>query len=151
MSALILTLSLCGSAIAAAQEVDLIRNLRMQSNDAIARHDADALKSFLHENYVISVSNGSIERSRDEHVRSFAGFFSRFADGLFIRTPEEIVISSAYPLAIEHGTWSGSRTGENGQLDNGGQYTAAWKKTADGWKIYSELFVALFCRGADCK
>jgi ketosteroid isomerase-like protein len=81
----------------------------MKSNDAIARHDVDALQSFLDEDFVITISTG----------------------------------------AIEHGTWVGSRTSENGKLENGGQYTAAWRKTDGVWRIYSELFVGLFCSGAD--
>lgn len=27
--------------------------------------------------------------------------------------------------------------------------TAAWRKTDGVWRIYSELFVGLFCNGAD--
>ena len=56
----------------------------------------------------------------------------------------------ALTLAIEHGTWVGSRTSENGKLENGGQYTAAWRKTDGVWRIYSELFVGLYCNGVDC-
>jgi hypothetical protein len=67
-----------------------------------------------------------------------------------VRTPSEITLSEAYPLAIEHGTWVGSRTTENGKLENGGQYTAAWRKTDGVWRIYPELFVGLYCNGADC-
>jgi len=62
-----------------------------------------------------------------------------FPDVVYIRTPTEISVSEFYPLAIEHGTWIGSRTTENGKLANGGEYTAAWKKTDDVWQIYSEL------------
>jgi hypothetical protein len=69
---------------------------------------------------------------------------------VYIRTPLEITLSEAYPLAIEHGTWVGSRTDENGKLENGGQYTAAWRKTDGVWRIYSELYVGLYCNGADC-
>jgi ketosteroid isomerase-like protein len=67
-----------------------------------------------------------------------------------VRTPSEITLSEAYPLAIEHGTWVGSRATENGKLENGGQYTAAWRKTDGVWRIYAELFVGIYCNGADC-
>ena len=38
-----------------------------------------------------------------------------------------------------------------GKLENGGEYTAAWRKTDGVWSIYSELFVGLYCHGADCQ
>jgi ketosteroid isomerase-like protein len=127
-----------------------IRSMRMQSNEAIARHDTDSLKSFLTDDYVITIGAGMIQHSRDEHARSFASHFSQYPDVVYVRTPTEISISKSYPLAIEEGTWVGSRTAENGKLENGGKYTAAWKKTSDGWRIYSELFVTIYCRGKDC-
>ena len=127
-----------------------IRSLRLQSNEAIARHNAAAVGSFLDDDYVITISTGAIERSRDEHVSSFAAHFAEYPDVVYVRTPTTINISAAYPLAIEHGTWAGSRTTTNGKLENGGEYTAAWRKIGTTWKIYSELFVALYCRGEDC-
>jgi len=39
---------------------------------------------------------------------------------------------------------------KNGKLENGGQYTAAWRKTDGIWRIYSELYVGLYCNGVDC-
>jgi len=146
----LLVLALGGTTVWASDDVEAIQTIRMESNAAIARHDVDALQSFLDEDFVITISTGAIERSRDEHGRSFALHFEQYPDVVYIRTPSEIILSKAYPLAIEHGTWVGSRTSENGKLENGGQYTAAWRKTDGVWRIYSELFVGLFCRGADC-
>lgn len=131
-------------------EAETIRSLRTQSNEAIARHDATSVGSFLADDYVITISTGAIERSREKHIDSFAAHFEQYPDVVYLRTPTTIRISESYPLAIEHGTWVGSRTTTNGKLENGGEYTAAWRKTGDVWKIYSELFVALYCRGEDC-
>lgn len=139
-----------GSIALAQDDIAAIRAARMKSNEAIARHDAKSLGSFLAEDYVITISTGAIERSRDEHVASFETHFSQYPDVVYIRTPASIRISEAYPLAIEHGTWIGTRTTENGKLENGGEYTAAWKNTDGTWLIYSELFVALYCRGEGC-
>jgi ketosteroid isomerase-like protein len=130
-----------------AEEIEIIR---MKSNEAIARHDVEALQSYLDDDFVITISTGAIERSREEHGNSFAAHFEEYPDVVYVRTPSEITLSEAYPLAIEHGTWVGSRTTENGKLENGGQYTAAWRKTDGVWRIYSELFVGLYCDGADC-
>jgi len=145
-----LVLALAGTTVPAEDDAETIRALRMASNDAIARHDIDALQSYLDDDFVISISSGAIERSRDEHGKSFALHFEQFPDVVYIRTPLEITLSEAYPLAIERGTWVGSRTDVNGKLENGGQYTAAWRKTDGVWRIYSELYVGLYCNGADC-
>ena len=146
----LLVLALGGPMVSAADDADAIKANRMKSNDAIARHDVDLLQSFLDEDFVITISTGAIERSREEHGNSFALHFEQYPDVVYIRTPSEITLSKAYPLAIEHGTWTGSRTSQNGKLENGGQYTAAWRKTDGVWRIYSELFVGLYCKGADC-
>lgn len=127
-----------------------IQMLRMQSNEAIARHDAEGIGSFLHEDFVISISVGFIERSKEEHLRSFEQHFAEYPDVVYVRTPSSITISEAFPLAVEQGTWEGKRTTRSGKLEIGGPYTAAWRLTDDGWKIYSELFVALYCHGVDC-
>jgi len=148
MTSLVLVLS--GSAVCAQDQAEVIRAVRMQSNEAIARHDVESLRSFLDDDYVITISTGTIQRSRDEHVKSFAAHFAQFPDVVYTRTPSEIILSDAYPLAIENGTWVGSRTTANGKLESGGQYTAAWRMTDGAWRIYSELFVALYCHGADC-
>tara|TARA_R110000782_G_scaffold17816_22_gene49579 strand:+ start:812 stop:1264 length:453 start_codon:yes stop_codon:yes gene_type:complete len=146
----LLGLALAGTTAGAEDDAETIRALRMESNEAIARHDVDTLQSFLDEDFVISISTGVIERSRAEHGRTFALHFEQFPDVVYVRTPLEITLSEAYPLAIERGTWVGSRTGKNGKLQNGGQYTAAWRKTDGIWRIYSELYVGLYCNGVDC-
>ncbi len=147
---LTLLMTVSGSALCAQDSPETIRAIRMQSNEAIARHDIESMQSFLDDDYVITISTGAIERSRDEHLESFTLHFAQYPDVVYVRTPSEIVISDAYPLAIERGSWVGSRTTANGKLENGGQYTAAWRKTDGAWRIHSELFVALYCHGADC-
>lgn len=143
-------LVISGPVVCADHDVETIQNNRMKSNEAIARHDVEALQSFLDDDFVITISTGAIERSRDEHGKSFASHFEAYPEVVYVRTPTEIILSEAYPLAIEHGTWVGSRTTENGKLENGGHYTAAWRKTDGVWRIYSELFVGLYCHGTDC-
>ena len=145
-----LVLALVSTPVWAEDDAETIKTIRMKSNDAIARHDVDALQSYLDDDFVITISTGAIERSREEHGKSFAAHFEEYPDVVYVRTPSEITLSEAYPLAIEPGTWVGSRTTENGKLENGGQYTAAWRKTDGVWRIYSELFVGLYCSGVDC-
>ena len=149
IAALLLAASSAVTAVAG-DDAETIRALRAQSNEAIARHDAEAIRSYLAEDFVITISTGAIERSRDDHIESFERHFAEYPDVVYVRTPSRIRISESYPLAIEHGTWVGRRTVDNGETENGGDYTAAWKLTEQGWKLYSELFVGLYCHGTGC-
>lgn len=140
----------CATGIPASSETDAIQALRSASNKAIARHDVDAVISFLNEDFVITVSTGYIVHGRDEMAKDFTEHFAEYPDVVYVRTPSDITLSEAYPLAIENGTWVGTRTDKNGPLENGGQYTASWRKVDGVWKIQSELFVGLYCDGVDC-
>jgi ketosteroid isomerase-like protein len=142
---------LFGSLIAqASEDADSIRSLRAESNQAIAAHDVAALIQFFDDEYVIASSSGDILPGREENAESWTGHFAEFPDVVYVRTPADVVISDAYPAAMESGTWVGSMTTAHGRLEKGGQYSAGWRKAGGVWKIRSELFVALWCRGADC-
>lgn len=150
LGALLLVL-LAGSGTAqASEDADSIRSLRTESNEAIAAHDVDAIISVLDDDYVISASNGDILQGRAENAASWTEHFADFPDVVYVRTPTEVTISEAFPVAIETGTWVGSMTTGHGKLEKGGQYTAGWRKVEGVWKIRSELFVALYCHGVDC-
>jgi ketosteroid isomerase-like protein len=125
-------------------EAESIRSARESSNKAIAQHDVDGIVSFLDDEYVITISSGVIENGRETAAESWAGHFVDFPDVVYTRTPAEVTISDSHPLAIENGTWVGTMTTPDCALEKGGEYTAAWRKTESGWKIYSELFVVLY-------
>lgn len=137
-------------AAASPKDVKTIHAARKAFNEAIAKQDTAAMRAFLAEDYVITISNGDIERSRDAHIKSFAAHFEQYPDVVYVRNPTAIQVSEVYPIAIERGTWVGTRTTPSGVMKNGGEYTAAWKRTGQGWLIYSELFVALYCQGEGC-
>jgi ketosteroid isomerase-like protein len=136
--------------VQASEDADSIRSLRAESNQAIAAHDVDAIISLLDDEYVITASSGDTIQGRAKNAESWTGHFADFPDVVYVRTPAEVNISEAFPVAIETGTWVGSMMTEHGKLEKGGQYTAGWRKVAGVWKIRSELFVALYCHGVDC-
>jgi len=98
---------------------------------------------------VVTSGNGTVFVGRDS-VR--AQFRRAFADTSFIdylRSPDSITVSTARPeLAAERGHWMGRFHTAKGISDVGGVYLAMWRRTHDGWRIRSELFVALTCHGA---
>ena len=140
----------CAPAASNSAEADDIRAVRAASNQAIARHDTQALVSFLDKEYVLTTGSGSIIPGRDAQRSSWDEHIDQFPDVVYVRTPVEVTLSEARSRAIENGAWVGTRTSGNGQQENGGRYTAYWRKVDGHWKIRSELFVTLYCEGVDC-
>ena len=134
-------------ATASVPETD-IRDMRGRSNRAIAAHDLETVIAALAPDVVVTGGNGGVTIGRDS-VR--AVFRRIFADTSFIdylRTPDSITVSTARPtLAAEHGHWMGRYHTANGIEDIGGVYLAMWRRTTEGWRIRSELFVSLTCHG----
>lgn len=142
-----------GPASTAAQrnaDAEKIRALRAQSNDAIARHDVPGIIALLDDDFHVTVGNGGMLQGRDKTAAAFIQQFQEFSDVAYVRSIESVEISTSDPLAAEIGTWVGTWTTPRGPLRTGGRYAAAWHKRAGVWKIRSELFVTLFCEGADC-
>ncbi len=142
------TLTKAVEAIVADSPVSDIRQVRAGSNRAIAAHDLDGVVAAMTPDIVVTAGNGGVLVGRDT-VRS--SFRRSFADTTFIdflRTPDSITVSTARPsLAAEHGHWMGRYHTANGIEDIGGVYLAMWRRTTEGWRIRSELFVSLTCHG----
>jgi len=131
-------------------DIGAIRSARATSNQAIADHDAEAIASFWDKEYVIAISSGDLEYGPEVAKESFAQHFAEIPDVVYVRTPNEIIVSKNYPLAWEQGNWVGTMTNEKGYLKKGGTYASGWRKVDGVWKIRSELFVAIYCEGAGC-
>lgn len=131
-------------------DVEQIRALRGQSNDAIARHDVPGILSFLDDEFQITAGGGTMFQGGEQMGAAFAQQFEAFEDVLYVRSIESVEISTSSDEAAEIGTWVGTWTAENGPLRTGGRYSASWRRREDSWVIRSELFVTLFCEGAGC-
>jgi len=129
---------------------DDIRSLRTQSNAAIARHDVEAVVSFLDADYQITVGNGGLFHGRAGEPEGWRAEFARAADLLYVRTPESVEVSSSGQRAAEIGVWVGTWTAPDGQHRASGRYAAHWSNVNGSWKIRSELFVTLSCEGVGC-
>ena len=134
----------------AESDEDRVRDARASFNAAIARHDVEAIVSFIDEDYQITTSLGQMFRGRDSEAETWRELFASRESLIYVRSPETVTISEAYPLAAESGTWTGSWSTPNGTVRTGGKYAAMWRKVDGDWKVRSELFVAIFCEGIDC-
>ena len=147
---LLLAFPVAGAVAQPGADADSIKSARAASNRAIAGHDVGAIVAFLDDEYVITDSTGHIEFSRQSQTRIWAEHFAAFPDVVYVRTPSNVAVSEAFPHALERGTWVGSRTTDQGWTDKGGEYSAVWRKVGGVWKVRSEMFVAMYCRGKGC-
>jgi ketosteroid isomerase-like protein len=120
-----------------------IRAARQLSNVSILRHDIKGFASSLAADFVMIRGNGALVPSRQAYIDLFTHDFADPKAIRYERVPDKIEISTAAPLAAEHGHWIGKLP--DGAQAYGGTYMAMWRKTEAGWKIRSELFVVLSC------
>ncbi len=143
---------LIGAPTAAQSNADAeqIRLLRAQSNDAIARHDVQAILSFLDDEFQVTAGSGTMIRSGAEMGDLLTQQFEEYEDLVYVRTIESVEISASGPLASEIGTWVGTWVSPDGSTRSVGRYSASWRKSEGVWRIRAELFVTLSCEGAGC-
>jgi ketosteroid isomerase-like protein len=127
-----------------------IRQVRSESNEAIARHDVPGVLATLEPEYRVSSSSGDFLDGREAMGKAFAGVFARFSDAKYVRTATTVEVSTAGPYAAETGEWVGSWTTPEGPHRTGGRYIAYWRKKGNTWLIHAELYVPLYCDGAAC-
>lgn len=114
-----------------------IRQLREQSNEAIARHDVGAARAVLHEDARFIVSSGDLLDGAAAMARAFEERFADPAFVTFIRAPDRIEVEGT--TAAESGKWTGRWT----HGDVRGTYLARWRREPAGWRIVAELFIPL--------
>lgn len=133
---------------AIAADINVIRALREQSNQAIQHRDLKGFGETMMPEIDVTRGSGSHVSGRDSVLASVAVQF-KDPDFLgYVRTPDSIQVSSSNPLAAEHGHWMGRFRRSDGIQRITGTYLTMWRKTGQGWKIRSELFVSLACTGS---
>ena len=125
-----------------------IRAIREASNAAIAGRNLQALGQTWVEDLHVTTSSGDLRQSGEDMEAAFA---SRFRDPEFVtyvRTPIKVSISQGRSFAAEQGEWVGTWNKPDGQMNIRGVYLAQWQEREGGWRIRSEVFVALSCEGS---
>ena len=134
-----------GTAQPVPEAVAEVRAARLAQNAAIAARQLDSMATFWTTDVVIVSSRGGVMRGKEAYRQAFAGDSSL----IYVRTPDRIEVSAAWPLAWEEGTWVG-QVGTNGPAVVGGRYAAQWHHVGGRWLIRSELFVGIRCAGEPC-
>ncbi len=142
-------LSLGSTAFSQTHPESDIRSARERSNRAIMQHNIKDFAESLSADFVMVRGSGVFVPSKEAYVKLFQDDFADPRSIRYQRTPDAIEVSSAAPLAAEHGHWVGLNP--NGTVAYRGAYLAMWRHEEQGWKIRSELFVLLACgEGAAC-
>jgi len=145
MAFLLFVVSLTGLA-QVAHDDETIRSIRAASNKAIKASDIAGFAVSLEPGFVVVTGNGSF-LSREAYIAAFAKDFEDPHSVRFERIVDSVELSSSVPLAAEHGHWVGRLAG--GPVIFSGTYLAMWRRSENGWKLRSELFVSLACSDAD--
>ena len=124
-----------------------VRAMRARSNAAIAARDIEAFSATLLPEVVVTAGNGGVRVGLDSVRATIARAFAdpTFVD--YVRTTDRVDLSAVRPIAAEHGHWIGHWRTANGAEEISGTYLAMWRLTDAGWRVRSELFVSLACRG----
>ncbi|MBU3077465.1 YybH family protein [Sphingomonas quercus] len=121
-----------------------IRIARAAFNRALADGDTDAIAPLLGADVVlVAGTDSAVISGRKAQLLAWRREFATRDRTLYVRTPETIIISPAFPIAFEHGRWQGVAAA-NGGVQASGSYTAKWRQSASGsWVIEAELYLTL--------
>lgn len=139
---------LAATSKSSASAITEIRAERAASNAAIARRDAKGSVANILEGYRGTWAQSLSHRSRDSVYAALVRQYSDTAMLGYVRTPTVIEVSATGPAAAEYGRWVGRRRRPDGMQELSGTYFATWHHTPEGWRINSEAFVALECKGS---
>ena len=160
MAGLLACISGCGitlsQPVTAASEEQGIRDAREAQNDAIRARDLDAIARHWEAGVQATAGTGVFVVGRDEYRLVFEEAFANLDEVVYTRIPDTIELSTVdiegvERIAWESGTWTGSWASSRGPTQLLGVYSAMWRKRNNRWRIHSELFVALSCRGPECR
>ena len=135
-------------ALATSPAEDAIRAVRAASNQAIAARDVEALQATWLPDLHVTASSGKVVQSGREMAASFSQAFADADFITYVREPDLVQLSVGKGYAAERGRWTGRWKEGDKEMLIRGTYLAQWHKIAAGWRIRSELFVALSCDGS---
>jgi len=129
------------------QAADLpIRLARAAFNRALAEANLSAISPLLSPNAILITGTDSAALvGRKAQLQAWKREFAAPNRTLYIRTPATIQASPVEPIALEHGTWTGT-TGATPLAS--GAYTAKWRNLTPAaptpqWVIEAEIYLTM--------
>jgi ketosteroid isomerase-like protein len=125
------------------EDTQSIRAARAAINEAIARHDSDAIAAFLLPSYHVVTARSMQRIGKEDSIRSWAEMFKRDGTATHRGVPEEIHVNENWGMAEEHGQWTGTLMANDGPMELAGVYAAKWHHDAGGWLLQAEIFTPI--------
>ncbi len=126
-----------------------IRTARLAQNTAMAAGDVDRAARWWTEDVTIRRGLGAGVSGIEAYKAIVARAPLSDTALVYWRTPTDVRVSPAWPLAFETGIWTARVAGKGPSLITG-RYSAQWVKRKEQWLIRAEVFVALQCAGKGC-
>lgn len=135
-----------------ADERKAILALRAENNRALAAHDLDGAMRIVADDYVMIGGNSGIERTPAENRKGWAEEFATKGHDRYVRTTTRVEIGERKGVlrAAELGRWEGIDHKAAGVSRPYGSYFVHWSKATGQWRVVSETYVTLGCRGPGC-
>lgn len=124
-----------------------ITSARLGHNALLEAADIDSAATFWTEDILVLAGLGS----RIEGRAAMSAAFRADTGIFFRRLPDEVQVSSHWPIAWERGTWTGRSRADPDSVFMTGWYSARWIREDGRWRIQSEQFVADGCSGDACQ
>jgi ketosteroid isomerase-like protein len=135
-----------------AGERSAIHALRVANNRAIAARDVNRTMLIAAEDYVLVSGSDTIIRSAEAMRARWTESFRDSNQGGCVRQPEQVEVgqNGGVLRAAETGRWRCPRTTPGGEAEPYGSYFAHWSKRSGEWRVVSDNYVTLGCRGKGC-
>lgn len=129
-----------------------ILDLRADHNRAIAAHDLDGVMSISADDYILVGGSSRIERNKADARKGWSEEFASEGFERYVRTPTQVEVGERKGVlrAAELGRWEGFNRKAAGLSRPYGRYFAHWSKASGQWKLVSDTYVTLGCRGPGC-
>ena len=156
MSCAALAMAMMGAQLQAASpysnERKAVLGLRADNNRAIAAHDLDGVQSIAADDYVLVGGSSGIDHSKAEARKGWAEEFATDGFDRYVRRLMQVEIGERKGVlrAAELGRWEGITRRAAGISRPYGRYFAHWSKASGQWKVVSDTYVTLGCRGPGC-
>jgi ketosteroid isomerase-like protein len=133
-------------------EKKAILALRAENNRALAAHDLNGTMRIVADDYVMIGGNSGIERTPAQTRKGWDQEFATKGHDRYVRTPTRVEIGERKGVlrAAELGRWEGIDHKADGLSRPYGSYFVHWSKATGQWRVVSETYVTLGCRGPGC-
>jgi ketosteroid isomerase-like protein len=127
-----------------------VRAARAAFNQAIADKDIAAITTLLAPDAtLVTGTDSTLFNGREAQLSIWQEDFEAAERAIYVRTTDCVSVSPLLPIALETGTWRGTRT-DDPQSFAAGIYSAKWRKADGAWLLEAEIFATESCGAAMC-